>query len=380
MALHFMKTTRTKHPYLCWEDLQTTPSMVKDIVQEKKEIEDVTEKLSRKRFDSLWLTGVGSSFNQLLTGLCIFRDIVKLPVTLIHSFDLVHYSLPPGLDENSVLIDVSQTGRTKAAVEAAELAKKRSVRVVAVTTVPDSPLAKAADYLIYIQAAAEDFPVIPFKQYIGALTIIYLFAIAMARRLRVRDTSRISALEFQLKGIPSILSRVLRNEQHLVDLAGKYENKDIFYFVGQGPNFGTAHESAVKIRECVRKKSVGISTEEIAHGAFNALDEESVVVVIAPPGGSYDRALALVKAIDVMGATTISVVDQSDSKVAEASDEVIKMPGKLPEILTPITYIAPLQLLIYHMAVEKGLNPDLIGTDEARSRKAWDILFPVGTH
>jgi len=378
------KSARTKHPYLMWEDIQAESNTVKEILKKRNRIEDCVEALSDRKFNKIILTGSGTSFNNAILGAYAFREITNLPSAWAHPFELAYYSFPK-INEETMLIAISQTGGTKEVSDAIKLVKLhthgKTPHVVALTTVPGSPVTQYADSIISFSAAREEFVKPTTKAYVGGLTATYLLALEMRKRIGLQDRNETFMLETQLNSVPDIMNKVTKNEEPVIKYAEKYKNKEFFTFIGGGANYATAIEASLKMREAAHKYSEAKEVGELPHGHFVALNEKSVAVAISPFGKSRSRMLDVVKALNRIGVETVSVITEDDTEFAELSREAMEMPGELSEVLTPLVYIVPLQLLAYHTGVDRGVNPDLIRTDDARYRDAWfKYLFPPGSH
>jgi len=195
----------------------------------------------------------------------------------------------------------------------------------------------------------------------GAHTVSYTTALALLATLAGAIGGN-ADLPRQLDGIPDMLALLLGQESW-DDLASRYGDRRCHWFVGGGPNTATAHEAALKMNEASHATAVGFNCEQFLHGAWAALEREDVVWLVAPPGPAYERCLAAARVAREIGAPLVALVREDDREIAPLAAETIAIP-EVDELLSPILTIAPLQLVIYHTAVRRGVNPDATRSDQ----------------
>jgi glucosamine--fructose-6-phosphate aminotransferase (isomerizing) len=165
----------------------------------------------------------------------------------------------------------------------------------------------------------------------------------------------------QLDAMPDLLAMLLGQESW-EELAGRFGGRRRYWLVGGGPNVATAHEGALKLGEAAGATAIALGCEQFLHGPWAALEPDDTVVLIAPPGPSRGRCLDVARVAAEIGTPLIALVAEGDREIAALAAEMIALPD-VPEILSPIVAVVPLQLLTYHLAVKAGANPDTMRTE-----------------
>jgi glucosamine--fructose-6-phosphate aminotransferase (isomerizing) len=186
-------------------------------------------------------------------------------------------------------------------------------------------------------------------------TVSYTCALAMLAALAAAvghddETAR------QLDAIPDLLAMLLGQESW-EELAARFGGRRRYWFVGGGPNTATAYEGALKLSEAAWATAVGLGCEQFLHGPWAALEPDDVVFLIAPPGPSHARCRDVARVAAEIGAPVVALVAEDDREIAPLAAETIALPA-VPELLSPIVAVVPLQLLTYHLAVKAGADPD----------------------
>jgi glucosamine--fructose-6-phosphate aminotransferase (isomerizing) len=172
----------------------------------------------------------------------------------------------------------------------------------------------------------------------------------------------------ELEGLPDHLASLLGQEAW-DDLAARFADRRCYCFVGGGPNTPTALEAALKMNEANHAVTVGYNCEQFLHGPWAALDARDVIFVIAPPGPSYERCLAVARAAKEVEAPVVALVREDDREIAALAAETIAIP-EVVELLSPILTVVPLQLFTYHLALRRGVNPDTMRADQPAHGRA----------
>jgi len=372
------KEKRNFHPYFMWDSISTTPEFLRRAIGEEESIKSVAKKIADKEPLKIFLTGCGTSHHSAIAGRYILENVVKLPAESVPAFELLNYP-PQGLNNRATLIAFSHSGASKATVDVVRLAKENGAFTIALTCTSQSSITKASDYTIMVPGK-EEKAAPQTRGYTVALMTTYLLSISLGILTRPQDTQRFVELRKKLDSVCGTVETVLRSTEGLIaEVAGKYRDVKDFFIVGGGPNYVTALEAALKMKEASLVHAEGEEVEEMAHGPIYSLDKDMVVIAVAPLGKSYTRMLDIVKAANAIGSPNISIVDEKDTELSKISTEVIRVPSG-PEEFTPITYLLPLQMLAYYIALKKGHNPDLIRTDEQEYSNVSQIVFPPGTH
>ena len=364
---------RSKHPYHTHDMILEQPSALHTTLATcKKEAPEFTSYFSG--MNQFVLTGCGTSYHAALACSYLLNALfLKTYTRPLQSFELIHYFRH--LDSRTLVTAFSHTGDTKITIDALRWAKENGSMTIALTAVGDSKIRAVANKTLIVGNGKEKSRAHTKAYTTSLLASMYLSAGFIASKA---SNSIAGSLLEQLNDIPQSVSDTLRSEKEVVNLVNRWNDKvSRFFFVGAGPNYATALEGALKMKEENYSASEGMELEQFLHGPWVSLTRNSVVILIAPKGPSHQRSVDLLNACKKIGAPTIAVTD--DRHIMELATDSIVMPEGNEE-LSPLTYIIPLQLFAYYMTLKKGVNPDYIHYDDPAVWDARDIIFPPGTH
>jgi glucosamine--fructose-6-phosphate aminotransferase (isomerizing) len=310
------------------------------------------------------LAGSGDS---LFAATCVvpaFRRWTGLNVEAMSALQLARYEAPV-LTSGDIVVAVSNSGGSSRTRESVQLARDKGVPTLGVTGTADGPLARLAEHvLVRAVRRPEALPgrwarvFLNMSEYLATLHALYELALAIGRsRGRLDGETAIGwrdELARATTALPGIAARI---EPQVADLAGDLAQLAAIWIVGAGPNRGTAAYSAAKFHEQVPLAGIHQDLEEWAHLEYFltlAIGAQSVVLVLAPEGNASDRAAELVRGIVAAGGLAIVVTGHADSSFGPA--HVLLATGEeLPELVTPMAYHLPAQLLTLHLARLRGV-------------------------
>ncbi len=302
----------------------------------------------------VWLAGVGSSWHAALVGEMLLARIGGLGarVRAVDAAHLVDYVPEPTA---AAVVAVTHRGTNRYAAAALARARGAGAPAVAITGKGGDGPAGAEHVLRTVDHESSSCHTV---SYTCALAMLAALAAAVGRD---EETAR------QLDAIPDQLAMLLGQESW-EELAARFGGRRRYWIVGGGPNVATAYEAALKLGEGAWVPAVGLGTEQFLHGGWAALEPDDLVVLIAPPGPAHARAGDAARVAAEIGAPVIALVAEDDREITSFAAETIALPA-VPELLSPIVAIVPLQLITYHLAVASGADPDgMRGTQAAYAR------------
>jgi len=191
------------------------------------------------------------------------------------------------------------------------------------------------------------------------MSVLAQLAVRVAKLRGKIGHRQIEELEKSVSQIPDIVEETIKkNEPKVLDIVKKLKEKPFFFFLGRGISSATAQEARLKLMEIAYIPSIAYPAGESKHGPISLVEPGFPVVFVCPRDETRKTIVGNIMEMKARGAYIISVIEEGDEEIKGLSDKYFEIPGSLPEILTPIAFIVPLQQLAYHMAVEKGLNPD----------------------
>jgi glucosamine--fructose-6-phosphate aminotransferase (isomerizing) len=167
-------------------------------------------------------------------------------------------------------------------------------------------------------------------------------------------------IDEKLTKLPEIVETIINTqERKMKDIAHKYKDAKVFFFLGRGISTATAYEGRLKLMEIAYVPSIAFPAGESKHGPISLIEPGFPVVFICPRDGSHRTLIGNIMEMKARGASIISVVEEDDEEIKALSDDYACVPCGIPEVLSPIPFVVPLQMLAYYVALERGYNPDM---------------------
>ncbi|RMW39573.1 MAG: glutamine--fructose-6-phosphate transaminase (isomerizing) [Nitrosopumilus sp.] len=302
------------------------------------EIEKATDYIRHAK--NIYITGSGTSYNSALIAKQILSKYVKIKAEPIMSSELQFD--PNIIEDNSILIAMSQSGESADVLEAIKIAKNANCKIIAIVNMLTSSLAREADVVIGLNCGPE-IGVAATKSFTSQLVILY----KIVQKLSNND------ITINFEDFAKSISKTLDNPTNIQEIAKELKEVSDIYILGRGINYPIATESALKLKELTYIHAEGIAGGELKHGPLALMDSKVYVVILNPNDSTYSDTLTSAREIKARGAKIIGV---SDVK-SDVYDHWIEMP-KINEVLYPISEIIPIQLLSYYAALEKDADPD----------------------
>ena len=325
------------------KEIHEQPEVVKNTLFELGEVEKVVSKFTE--FNRICFVACGTSYHASLVGKYLFETSLSIPTDVVLASEFIFSQ--GTLDKKTLVIFISQSGETADTLKALRIANKKAQTLV-IVNVLGSTATREADHVIYTRAGPE-IAVAATKTYISQLTCIYLLCACMGNN---------KGLLKEIQKIPGYMETIFEDEGHIIEIAKKYKDSNDFFFIGRGFSYPTALEGALKLKEITYIHGEGYAAGELKHGPLALIDDEIPLVAVVPPGKSHDKTLGNIEEVRARGASVIAVGSSKDDALKSESVDLITLDDEITEVLSPISYIVPLQLLAYHMSVERGIDPD----------------------
>ena len=296
----------------------------------------------------------GTSWHAGLVGEYLFEDLARIPVEVEYASEFRYRN--PIIDENDVILAISQSGETADTLAAIELAKQKGATILGICNVVGSSIPRATHAGSYTHAGPE-IGVASTKAFTAQVTILTLMALRMAQLKGTIPISRFMEILYELENLPNKVEKTLENDETIKMIAEKFMDVSNFLYLGRGYNFPVALEGALKLKEISYIHAEGYPAAEMKHGPIALIDEKMPVVFIAPNKGIYEKVVSNIQEVKARGGRIIAVVTEGDKIITKMADYVIEIP-ETEEMLVPILATIPLQKLAYYMAILRGCNVD----------------------
>jgi glucosamine--fructose-6-phosphate aminotransferase (isomerizing) len=315
-------------------------------------IKDYEQKiLNAKR---LVLVACGTSWHACQVGEYLIEDLARINVDVEYASEFRYRN--PIINENDIVIAVSQSGETADTMAALELAKSKGATILGICNVVGSSISRITDAGSYTHAGPE-IGVASTKAFTAQVTVLALLALSLAHQKGTLNNSQFHKLLSEFEAIPDKVQRILDKNDIIENIALAYKDATNALYLGRGSSFPVALEGALKLKEISYIHAEGYPAAEMKHGPIALIDENMPVFVIATKGTSYEKVVSNIQEVKARKGKIIAIVTEGDTQVRDLADHIIEIPDT-DENLVPLLATIPLQLLSYHVAVMRGCNVD----------------------
>jgi glucosamine--fructose-6-phosphate aminotransferase (isomerizing) len=302
----------------------------------------------------LTIAACGTSWHSGLVGEYLIEQLARLPVEVEYASEFRYRE--PLLGDRDVLLAISQSGETADTIAALREAKGRGALALGICNVVGSTLARETDAGVYTHAGPE-IGVASTKAFTAQVTALALLALALGHKRGTLDRERAAALADELARIPEKITAILAQEAAIKTLADRFTYAPNFLYLGRSFNFPVALEGALKLKEISYIHAEGYPAAEMKHGPIALIDRLMPVLVIAATAHTSDKMLANIEEVKARHGRVIAVTTPGQDEVKRLAEFVIEIPETL-DALSPLLAVIPLQLLAYHIAVNRGCDVD----------------------
>lgn len=307
-----------------------------------------------KRIQRIYITACGTAAYAGMVGKYLIEKIARIPVEVVIGSEF-RYS-DPIVDENTVVLAISQSGETADTLAAMEEGRRKGGIIWSIVNAVGSQAMRVSNGTIAMQTGPE-IGVASTKAFTAPLVDQYMLAILLADMRGVIDDKTRRELVADLRLIPDLAGRVLDTEAEIEKVAHALKDIRGCLYLGRGINMPIAYEGALKLKEISYIHAEGYPAGEMKHGPIALVDEEMPVLCIAPKDPWHEKMISQIQQAKARGGMVIAVATEGDELVKEMADHVLWVPES-PWMLSPIITVFPLQMLAYHIATIRGLDVD----------------------
>ncbi len=300
------------------------------------------------------IVACGTSWHAGLIAEYLFEDLARIPVEVEYASEFRYRN--PIINENDVVIALSQSGETADTLAALELAREKGALIYGIVNVVGSSISRLTDAGSYIHAGPE-IGVASTKAFTGQLTLLTLMALKIAHLKGNITNSYFHELLTELENIPAKIERILEKSPKIEYIAGEFKNTNNALYLGRGYNFPVALEGALKLKEISYIHAEGYPAAEMKHGPIALIDENMPVIVIANNKSAYEKIASNIQEVKARKGVVIAIVEEGDDFIKNMADYTIEITAT-EEPLSPLLSVIPLQLLAYYIAIQRGCNVD----------------------
>lgn len=350
-----------------FEQIETFGSVLAGRIEEDHVVlDDINiDKATIEKWHQIYIVACGTAYHAGLVGKTILEKTLKIPVFVEVASEFRYRE--PMLDENTLVIVISQSGETADTLEGAREAKAAGASVLAITNVVGSSIARESDMVVYLWAGPE-ISVASTKAYTSMLIALYLIGFYFGDVSGRVDEAEMQTMLRALEALPEQAEEILapKNIDRIKAIAAEYKDaKDLFY-IGRGMDWAVAQEGALKLKEISYIHAEAYAAGELKHGTLALISDETPVISVALQQKTFDKTMSNTEEMisrmvdengDVSGAKVLAVVQKGQQNISAKIHHVIEIPV-CPDFISPVLAAIPLQLIAYFTALVRGCNID----------------------
>lgn len=331
----------------------TLASRIKDgLVDLSQEVALSAEAI--QNIEKIHFVACGTAYHAGLVGKYVLEDLARIPVECDVASEYRYRN--PIITDNTLVVVVSQSGETADTLAALREAKKHGARVLAITNVVGSSVAREADDVI-ITWAGPEIAVASTKAYTSQLIAIYLLGVYFAQVRGNKTADELKEIVTHLRQLPEQAEQVLSYEKRIGEFARSIAESEHLFFLGRGLDYAVALEGSLKLKEISYIHSEAYAAGELKHGTLALIEENIPVIALATQASVFEKMVSNIQEVKARGAKVLGFAAEGDTELQKSVDEVIYIP-KTIDLLAPVLTVIPLQLFAYYACIERGYDVD----------------------
>ncbi len=307
-----------------------------------------------KKINRIVITACGSAYHTGMVAKYMFEDLLRIPVDVDLASEFRYRN--PIINDESLVIIISQSGETADTLAALKEAKNRGAHVLSIVNVVGSSIAKASDDVIYTWAGPE-IAVATTKGYTTQLSVLYLFGLYAAGIKGSADEKTLKELTEELANIHEKVEKTLELKPFLNELSKDFFQKDSIFFIGRNIDYAVALEGSLKLKEISYIHSEAYAAGELKHGTISLIEPGRLVVALNCYEALSDKLVSNIKEVSSRGATVLATAFEGNYDINKYADHVIHLPRVSP-YFSAIVEVLPLQIFAYYVSLHKGCDID----------------------
>lgn len=348
------------YPHFMLKEIFEQPKALKDTVSPrlKENLPNFdNERIPNSLFadtQKIHIVACGTAMHAGMIGKNIIEHLARVPVDVQIASEFRYCN--PILNENELMIIISQSGETADTLAALRLAKQRRVPTLAVVNVVGSSISREADYVIYTWAGPE-IAVASTKAYTVQLGVMYLLAMQFALCKHTMTPEQVEKMGKTIQEIPQQMQQILEKTDDCKYYASRFQNASDLFFIGRGLDYAISLEGSLKLKEISYMHSEAYAAGELKHGTISLIDTDVPVIAVATQSNLYEKTVSNIKEVVTRGAKVLLVVKEGLPVDMSTARYVLSIPSA-EDIYMPLLSVIPLQLFAYYTAVLRGCDVD----------------------
>ena len=342
-------------PHYTLKEIFEQPLTIKSALRLQDTYVDLlTEFLDRG--EKIFMIAAGTSYHACLAASYMFSKLARLATYPVIASEFIE-NYGHSIDIGTVILAVSQSGETADVLNALEFARLRAATILGITNVVGSTLTRISRAYL-LQNAGPEIGVAATKTFTSQLIVLAQLALRLAKKRGKIAQYEMDEFKERLYEVPDVVSHALEEtKDRMQELAKKYAKEKFFIFLGRGISTATAFEGRLKVMELSYIPCIAYPAGESKHGPISVVEKGVPVFFVCPKDETRKTIIGNIEEMRARGAKIITIGSKDDEELMEISDDYIGLPD-VHELLSPIIYVLPFQLLAYYLAIERGLDPD----------------------
>jgi len=345
------------YAYFMLKEIHEQPACLRNTLRLQEHYLDLMATfLDRAR--EVYLVACGTSYHTCLASSYMFSKLAFLATYPVIASEFVEQH-GKSVNIDSTLLAVSQSGETADTLAAVNCARQRAATVLGLTNVIGSTLTRVSR--VYIgQQSGPEIGVAATKTFTSQLSVMAQTALRLAKKRGKVSQDEMDYLAERLDKMPETVDVIIRTQEEKVkEIAKKYKDAKVFFFLGRGISTATAYEGRLKLMEIAYVPAIAFPAGESKHGPISLVEPGFPVVFICPRDDTHKTLIGNIMEMKARGASIIAVIEEGDEEIKSLADNFVEVPEGIPDVLSPISFVIPLQLFAYYMALERGHDPDM---------------------
>lgn len=308
-----------------------------------------------KKCNKIYIVGCGSAYHVGIVGKYIIERMARIPVEVDLASEFRYRE--PIIDQNTLMIIISQSGETADTLAALREGKRCGARIMSIVNVVGSSIANESDDVLYTWAGPE-IAVATTKAYSTQLSMIYLIALYISQTMGMLSPDLVAERLDAIKQLPELVDSVIKSTEPVMKkLADEFKNIEHAYYLGRNVDYAVAMEASLKLKEVSYVHSEAYAAGELKHGTISLIEPGTLVVALDCCSHIYDKTISNIEEVKSRGAKVLSLTTEGNTSIEKCSDYVIYLPS-VDELILPSLEVVPMQMLGYFMATVKGFDAD----------------------
>ncbi len=348
------------YEHFMMKEIEEQPKAIRDTINPRiKDGKIVLDDISLttkdiKNINKIYIVACGSAYHVGVVGKYVIEKMCRIPVEVQVASEFRYCD--PIINNNDLVIVISQSGETADTLAALKEAKNHGARILSIVNVVGSAIANASDDVIYTWAGPE-IAVATTKAYSTQLAVIYLIAAYMAEKLGMLTSGEYANFISEIETLPDKVAAILESKEEVQYLASKFFNCHSIFFIGRNLDYAVSMEGSLKLKEISYIHSEAYAAGELKHGTISLIEDGTLVVALATGQELFDKTVSNVKEVKARGAVVMGVTTEKHENMEDVADYIVKIPSTHDMLLPSLTVI-PLQLFGYYVASLKGCDID----------------------